>query len=120
MTLLSATSLKTAFSRTNVIVPSNTSRFSSGRTRRTIIVRASRESKDRQEATAAPVVDLAEVWSKCTAVARRYDFLSAGIGALAVTTFCVVRGQDPGTALWITAASTVVALLLNDMIDGAD
>ena len=28
-----------------------------------------------------------------------------------VTTFCVARGQDPQTALWITFASTVVALV---------
>ncbi len=37
----------------------------------------------------------------------RYDFLSAGMGALVVTGFCVGRGQDVGTALWITAAATV-------------
>ena len=48
---------------------------------------------------------------------RRYDFVSAGLGALAVTTFCVSRGQDPQVALWITAASTVVALLVNDMCE---
>lgn len=47
---------------------------------------------------------------------QKYDFLSAGLGALAVTTFCVARGQDPVTALWITGASTVVALLLNEML----
>lgn len=46
----------------------------------------------------------------------RYDFLSAGLGALAVTTFCVAKGQDPATAMWITGASTVVALLLNEML----
>ena len=34
-----------------------------------------------------------------------YDFLSAGMGALAVTSYCVfLRGQDPWTALSITAA----------------
>ena len=37
----------------------------------------------------------------------RHDFLSAGMGALAVTGYCVMRGQDLGTALWITAAATV-------------
>lgn len=110
--------LSSTASKANVFIP--LSKFSSPQTRKKVLVKASRESKDRQEATAAPVVKLEEVWSKCTAVARRYDFLSAGVGALAVTTFCVVRGQDAGTALWITAASTVVALLLNDMIDGGD
>lgn len=45
---------------------------------------------------------------------RKYDFVSAGLGALCVTTFCVSRGQDPATAMWITAASTVVALVVND------
>ncbi|KAL4432552.1 hypothetical protein ABPG77_000489 [Micractinium sp. CCAP 211/92] len=49
-------------------------------------------------------------------VLARYDFLSAGMGALVVTGFCVGRGQDVGTALWITAAATVVALLVNDLL----
>jgi hypothetical protein len=40
-------------------------------------------------------------------VLARHDFLSAGMGALAVTGYCVMRGQDLGTALWITAAATV-------------
>jgi hypothetical protein len=35
---------------------------------------------------------------------------------MAVTGFCVMRGQDVGTALWITAASAVVAILVNDML----
>lgn len=51
-----------------------------------------------------------------SATVQRYDFASAGLGALAVTTFCVARGQDPATALSITAASTVVALLVNDSL----
>lgn len=49
-------------------------------------------------------------------VLARYDFLSAGMGALLVTGFCVARGQDVGTALWITAAATVVALVVNDFL----
>ncbi|PRW58045.1 hypothetical protein C2E21_3574 [Chlorella sorokiniana] len=49
-------------------------------------------------------------------VLERYDFVSAGLGAMAVTGFCVMRGQDVGTALWITAASAVVAILVNDML----
>jgi len=45
-----------------------------------------------------------------------YDFLSAGMGALAVTSYCVWRGQDPLTALSITAASTVTALVANELL----
>ena len=37
--------------------------------------------------------------------------LSAGAGALACTSFCVAQGQDPWTALSITAAATVSALV---------
>lgn len=45
------------------------------------------------------------------ALAQRYDVLSAGAGALACTSFCVAQGQDPWTALSITAAATVSALV---------
>lgn len=59
---------------------------------------------------------LTDVRRSVDTVINRYDFVSAGLGALAVTAFCWAHGQDPLTALWITAASTVVALLLNDMM----
>lgn len=49
-------------------------------------------------------------------MSARYDFLSAGMGAILVTGFCVARGQDVGTALWITAAATIVAILVNDVL----
>ena len=49
-----------------------------------------------------------------------YDFLSAGMGALAVTSYCVWRGQDPLTALSITAASTVTALVANELLVEAE
>ena len=42
---------------------------------------------------------------------QRYDFGSAAVGALAVTTVAVARGQDPLTAASITAAATVTALV---------
>jgi hypothetical protein len=58
---------------------------------------------------------LSNVQQDVESLLKRYDFLSAGVGALAVTSFCVARGQDPATALGITAASTVVALLANDL-----
>lgn len=41
------------------------------------------------------------------AMLQRYDFVSAGLGALAVTSVCVANGQQPGVALSITAAATV-------------
>ena len=40
-----------------------------------------------------------------------YDLVSAGAGALACTSFFVAQGQDPWTALSITAAATVTALV---------
>jgi len=38
------------------------------------------------------------------------------VGSLAVTTFCVLKGQDPATALSITAAATVAALVADDLL----
>lgn len=48
---------------------------------------------------------------------QKYDVASAGMGALTVTGYCVWRGQDPWTALTITLAATVAALvrLRNDL-----
>lgn len=42
---------------------------------------------------------------------QKYDVVSAGVGALTVTSYCVWRGQDPWTALSITFAATVAALV---------
>ena len=42
---------------------------------------------------------------------QKYDVPSAGVGALTVTSYCVWRGQDPVTALSITLAATVAALV---------
>lgn len=47
---------------------------------------------------------------------QRYDFLSAGMGALCVTGWFVVRGQDPFVALELTAFATVTALVANELI----
>lgn len=58
-----------------------------------------------------------ELQKSADTVFQRYDFVSAGMGALAVTSFCVARGQDPFLAISVTAASTVVALLLNDALN---
>eukprot|EP00887_Chlorella_sp_A99_P008021 scaffold12.g8021.t1 len=79
------------------------------RARAPLEVRAVQEPETRQ--------DVSSALRTLQLMMQKYDFVSAGLGALAVTTFCVARGQDPQTALWITAASTVVALLVNDMFD---
>ncbi|RMZ55808.1 hypothetical protein APUTEX25_005849 [Auxenochlorella protothecoides] len=51
---------------------------------------------------------------------QRYDFLAAVSGALVVTCFCVAKGQDPGTAVCITATATVVALVLNELVESTE
>ena len=38
------------------------------------------------------------------------------MGALAVTTFCVARGQDPGEALRVTVCATVLSVVLNELL----
>mmetsp|Transcript_24007 Transcript_24007/g.42766 ORF Transcript_24007/g.42766 Transcript_24007/m.42766 type:complete len:118 (-) Transcript_24007:3-356(-) len=51
------------------------------------------------------------------AMVQKYDFLSTGLGALSVTTYCVVFAhQDPVTALQITASSMIVGLVLNEVL----
>lgn len=42
---------------------------------------------------------------------QKYDVVSAGMGALTVTSYFVWRGQEPMTALSITLAATVTALV---------
>ena len=44
----------------------------------------------------------------------QYDIVSSGLGAMVCTSFFVSRGQDPWTALSITVASAVVALVCAD------
>jgi len=56
-----------------------------------------------------------DIKRRSMAVLEKHDFLSAGMGALVVTSFCVLRGQNLGTALWITIASTVTAAVVNDV-----
>jgi hypothetical protein len=81
------------------------------RQRRACVVRAAAQPDD-----ASPVNAVQHFARSAERVLSRYDFLSAGMGAMMVTGFCVARGQDIGTALWITAAATVVAILVNDVL----
>ena len=49
-------------------------------------------------------------------LAARYDWLSAGIGALMGTSYGVARGQPVSQALGITVCATVVALAIDEML----
>lgn len=86
----------------------------SAHSKRNDVIKAVSQDDSSQESAATPIDELKR---RGVQLFHRYDFLSAGLGALAVTSFCVARGQDPTTALWITAASTVVALLVNDAFE---
>eukprot|EP00212_Chloropicon_laureae_P004190 CAMPEP_0197489048 /NCGR_PEP_ID=MMETSP1311-20131121/3921_1 /TAXON_ID=464262 /ORGANISM="Genus nov. species nov., Strain RCC856" /LENGTH=151 /DNA_ID=CAMNT_0043033287 /DNA_START=58 /DNA_END=513 /DNA_ORIENTATION=- len=48
---------------------------------------------------------------------NRYDFLSTGTGAMCVTTYCVLKGQSPLFALSISVTATVVALVINELME---
>lgn len=50
-------------------------------------------------------------------VVQKYDFLSTGLGALVVTSYCYYRGQDLSTALSITLGSTILALVISELSD---
>lgn len=48
----------------------------------------------------------------CTHTQRyEHSLLSSGVGAAAVTTWCVLHGQSPGEAAVITVVSTITALV---------
>jgi len=49
----------------------------------------------------------------CCGFLQRYEqkLLPSTVGALAVTTYCVARGQEPATAAVITVVATVTALV---------
>eukprot|EP00963_Diacronema_lutheri_P005146 scaffold383_cov351-Pavlova_lutheri.AAC.4 len=47
----------------------------------------------------------------------RYDVLSPGLGVMCVTSYCVAKGQDPWTAIGISFAATVLALVLSEAMD---
>jgi len=60
---------------------------------------------------------VSEIRTGVDSMLAKYDFLSTSMGALAVTTYCVIyKHQDPLTALQITASSVVVALVLNEVL----
>lgn len=74
------------------------------------------KQRDTSQETHSGHVLLKAVANGANTFLQRYDVLSCGVGALVVTTCCVYRGQDPSTALWITAASTVAALVINELM----
>jgi len=47
---------------------------------------------------------------------QRYDFLSAAAGSAVVTSYSVMRGQCPWTALSIGATATVFAVVMNELL----
>jgi transposase len=59
---------------------------------------------------------LSLVKEQCDKFLGRYDLLSTATGAMCVTTYCVVKGQDPGTAATVTVASVILALVLNELL----
>jgi membrane carboxypeptidase/penicillin-binding protein len=50
---------------------------------------------------------------------NRYDFVSTAAGSMLVTTYCVMKGQCPATALMIAATATVTALVLNELMESS-
>ena len=78
--------------------------------RQSLVVRAIDNSNNNKNVAS-------EIRSGIDSMLSKYDFLSTGMGALAVTTYCVVyRHQDPLTALQITASSVIAALVLNEVL----
>jgi hypothetical protein len=57
-----------------------------------------------------------DVMAAVDKVAARYDWLSAGLGALLGTSFGVSRGQPVGQALGITVCATVVAVAVDEWL----
>jgi hypothetical protein len=45
-----------------------------------------------------------------------HNMLSAGVGALLVTTYCVLKGQSPLEAAGITVCATILSLVLNELL----
>ena len=80
-----------------------------GRGRKMVGVRAAFDDGKQQ-----PVVMGAK--QRLSRMMAKYDFVSAGMGALLVTGYCAMRGQDVGTALWITVASTVTAVVVDEVL----
>jgi len=79
-------------------------------------LRAANLPEGEQANTSLPGDLLTSVKQSCDKFLHRYDFLSTGLGALSVTTYCVMRGQSPATAAGITLVATVVALVTNEVL----
>ncbi|KAF8072954.1 hypothetical protein HT031_000614 [Scenedesmus sp. PABB004] len=65
---------------------------------------------------------LAPLRQSCDRLVQRYEhsLLSSGVGALAVTSWCVAHGQEPSTAAGVTVAATITALVLNELLFADD
>ena len=74
------------------------------------------DSKPQTSKRALASFDLDAALDAVDRVAQRYDWLSAGLGALAGTSYGVYRGQPVGQALGITLCATVVALAVDEAI----
>mmetsp|Transcript_27563 Transcript_27563/g.67785 ORF Transcript_27563/g.67785 Transcript_27563/m.67785 type:complete len:196 (+) Transcript_27563:254-841(+) len=46
----------------------------------------------------------------------KYDFLSAGLGALLATSYGISKGQSPTKALGITVCASIVAIAIDELI----
>lgn len=60
--------------------------------------------------------DLEAALEAVDAVAQRYDWLSASLGALAGTSYGAYRGQPIGQALGVTVCAAVVALAVDELL----
>eukprot|EP01026_Neomeris_dumetosa_P042848 TRINITY_DN35784_c0_g1_i1.p5 TRINITY_DN35784_c0_g1~~TRINITY_DN35784_c0_g1_i1.p5 ORF type:complete len:105 (-),score=2.75 TRINITY_DN35784_c0_g1_i1:288-602(-) len=45
---------------------------------------------------------------------KKYDFVTAGVGSLACTTYFVLKGQDIAHGLMITVFATITALVVEE------
>lgn len=75
--------------------------------RRTLLVQASQQQPKPVPVQVAAAIDL---------FLKRYDVVSTGVGALAVTAYCVARGQDPFSALSLAFGATILGLVLNELM----
>jgi hypothetical protein len=78
--------------------------------KRNLVVTAAAQPEEPTSSSASPPPALQ---AQLQAFVTKYETnaLSSGVGALAVTGWCVAHGQDPATAAGISVMSVVVALV---------